>query len=251
MRACFHLAAVVAALAGVSAPAGAEPVRKVTSVVRADTRTGRLIRSVVVQPRTVAPKVIAPATAYDAATERATGVDPGEDASLHEIIEHMAQKYEVDPLLVHSVIQVESNYDQYAVSRVGAEGLMQLMPATARRFGVRNSFDAKKNIEGGVKYLKYLQDLHGDDDRALRQVLAAYNAGEGAVAKYGGAVPRYAETEAYVYKVAKRLGEARRKQKAQVARNETAEAATSKEAGKHRPVESFLDDNGRLHLRTK
>src|SRR5579862_8659819 len=132
------------------------------SVVRVDARTGRLVRSIVVQPRS--------------ASQLAAGTSP----QVRAMVEETAKNLEVSPLLVDSVIQVESNYNPYAVSPKGAQGLMQLMPATARRFGVTNSFDAKQNIEGGVRYLKFLQDTFKDD----RLAIAAYNAGEGAVTKY-------------------------------------------------------------------
>ena len=237
----------LAALVVATAPAGADSYRKVTSVVRTDLRTGRLVRSVVVQPKVVAPKVIEPKVVSGEKPAGGEGPDPGPDAGLNEIIEHMARKYEVDPLLVHSLIKVESNYNQYALSRAGAEGLMQLMPSTARRFGVSKSYDARRNIEGGVKYLKYLQDLYGKD---LRRILAAYNAGEGAVSRYNG-IPRYAETEFYVYQVAKRFFEAKNRQKAQAVRNDPVAASTPEQPREPRPVEAFVDDNGRLHLRTK
>ena len=99
--------------------------------------------------------------------------------------------------LVRAIIQVESDYDHLAVSSKGAQGLMQLMPDTARRFGVANSFDPRDNIFGGVKYLRFLLDLFGGD---LALVAAAYNAGENAVLRYNG-VPPYRETQGYVEKV--------------------------------------------------
>jgi hypothetical protein len=100
----------------------------------------------------------------------------------------------VDPQLVKSVMLVESNYNPRAVSKKGARGLMQLMPATARRYGVGNSFDAAENIKGGVRYLADLLAMFsGKVDNAL----AAYNAGEGAVARHSG-IPPYAETQEYV-----------------------------------------------------
>jgi soluble lytic murein transglycosylase-like protein len=99
---------------------------------------------------------------------------------------------------------VESNYNPTAVSPKGAQGLMQLIPATARRFGVSDVFDPADNIQGGAKYLRYLLDLYGGD---YPLALAAYNAGEGAVAKYG-TVPPYPETQNYLRLVAHHLREA-------------------------------------------
>lgn len=108
-------------------------------------------------------------------------------------IETYAAKYGVDPTLVRAVIQVESDFDPMCVSHKGARGLMQLMPATAKRFGVTKVHDPEQNIHGGVRYLAHLLELFGDMPRAL----AAYNAGEGAVMKYGG-IPPYQETSTYV-----------------------------------------------------
>lgn len=110
------------------------------------------------------------------------------------IIEHYAAKYAVDATLVRAVIQVESNFDPNCVSSKGARGLMQLMPATARRFGVKKIHDPDENIHGGVKFLAYLMRLFNGD---LPRVLAGYNAGENAVLKYGG-IPPYEETSTYV-----------------------------------------------------
>jgi soluble lytic murein transglycosylase-like protein len=147
------------------------------------------------------------------------------------------------------VIKVDSNYNPKAVSRAGAQGLMQLIPATARRFGVRNTFDAKENIEGGVRYLKYLQTLYNND---LRLALAAYNAGEGAVAKYNNWIPPYAETQNYVYQVGKRYGQARRAVEAkQVSGVEVKPVAKAPEEPQPRPVEQVIDSEGRIILRTK
>lgn len=109
------------------------------------------------------------------------------------LIEHYSDKYGVDPVFVRAVIQVESDFNPNCVSHKGARGLMQLMPATAKRYGVENIHDPEENIRGGVKYLSYLLGLFGDKPRAL----AAYNAGEGAVLKYGG-IPPYEETSTYV-----------------------------------------------------
>ena len=109
------------------------------------------------------------------------------------LIERFADKYGVDPVLVRAVIQVESDFNPNCVSHKGARGLMQLMPATAKRFGVTKIHDPEQNIHGGVRYLAYLLELFGDKPRAL----AAYNAGEGAVLRYGG-IPPYDETSTYV-----------------------------------------------------
>ena len=104
-------------------------------------------------------------------------------------------RHGVDPLLLYSVMHQESSFKSRAISPKGARGLMQLMPLTAARFGVTNIFDPKQNIEGGARYLRFLLD-HFDGDVNL--ALAGYNAGEGAVEKYGWRIPPYAETQKYV-----------------------------------------------------
>ena len=114
------------------------------------------------------------------------------------IIETAAKSHGVEIALVHAVITAESGYNPRAVSRAGAQGIMQLMPDTARRFGVQNSFDATENIHGGVKYLRDLLVMfNGNKELAL----AAYNAGENAVIRAGNRIPPYAETTHYVPKV--------------------------------------------------
>ena len=109
-----------------------------------------------------------------------------------------ARETRVDPALIHAVISVESGYNPSARSSAGAVGLMQLMPETARRYGVKNRMDPAQNIKGGARYLRDLQIMFDDN---LQLVLAAYNAGEQAVAKYGNRIPPYRETAAYVPKV--------------------------------------------------
>ncbi len=112
-------------------------------------------------------------------------------------IQAAASTFGVAADLIKAVIQVESEFDRLAVSSKGAQGLMQLMPFTARRFGVQDSFDPRQNVFGGAQYLRLLLDLfHGDVDLAL----AAYNAGENAVLRHGG-IPPYKETRSYVQKV--------------------------------------------------
>jgi soluble lytic murein transglycosylase-like protein len=119
-----------------------------------------------------------------------------------EIIRDAAKTHDVDPALVAAVIRAESNFDRRAVSRKGARGAMQLMPATAARFGVTNSFDLTQNVHGGTRYLRWLLDRF---DRDPERSVAAYNAGEGNVDKYEG-VPPFRETVEYVKRVAKHVG---------------------------------------------
>lgn len=118
-------------------------------------------------------------------------------------IKKAARNYEVDENLIHAVIRAESSYNPKAISPKGAVGLMQLMPETAKAYGVTDSFSPEENITGGTKYLKDLLDRYdGDLDRSI----AAYNAGEGAVDKYKG-VPPYSETIKYVQTVTNYLEE--------------------------------------------
>jgi soluble lytic murein transglycosylase-like protein len=166
-------------------------------------------------------------------------------ADLDRTVEEAAERHQVDPLLVHAMIHVESGYNQYALSHKGAEGLMQLVPGTARRMGVRNSFDMRQNVEGGVKYLRQMLDRFQGD---LRHALAGYNAGPEAVARWNG-IPPYAETQSYVYKVGKRYGELRRLRPEVKPAVET--AALGKPEPEFRPVESYVDAEGRLYLRTR
>lgn len=118
-------------------------------------------------------------------------------ADFKEIIKEAADKHQVDPQLIHAVIKVESDYQQFARSNKGAMGLMQLMPETARDMQVRNPYDPRENIHGGTKYLRFLLDTFNGD---LELSLAGYNAGENAVMRYGG-IPPYYETKNYVRKV--------------------------------------------------
>jgi soluble lytic murein transglycosylase-like protein len=115
------------------------------------------------------------------------------------IIHRVANAYQLNPELIKAIVKVESNYNPRAVSPKGAQGLMQLMPATAKRFGVSDVFDPEENIRGGVKFLCYLFDEFGENN--LELVLAGYNAGEEAVRKYGNKIPPYGETRHYVKQV--------------------------------------------------
>lgn len=115
-----------------------------------------------------------------------------------EYIDEAAVRYKMPPALVRAVMHAESAFDPNAISIVGASGLMQLMPATAREMYVKDIFDPKDNIEGGVRYLRVLANEFDGD---MVKMVAAYNAGPEAVKKYGGQVPPYPETQAYVRKV--------------------------------------------------
>ena len=116
---------------------------------------------------------------------------------IEDMIREVSARYRVDPALVRAVIETESHWNSSAVSRKGAQGLMQLVPGTAQELGVHNAFDPKQNLDGGVRYLRtLLERYNGDLDRAL----AAYNAGPHAVDRAGG-VPQFRETRDYVHKV--------------------------------------------------
>ena len=117
-----------------------------------------------------------------------------------DLIHEKAQKYDVDPALVAAVVETESRFRRTARSPVGAQGLMQLMPRTGRWLGATNLYDAEQNVDAGTRYLKYLQERF---DGNLKNAIAAYNAGEGNVQRYGG-VPPFQETRSYVKRVMSR-----------------------------------------------
>jgi soluble lytic murein transglycosylase-like protein len=149
----------------------------------------------------------ADATRLDAAPpgdEREIRILPGQvfdRVALRGLAARIARKHAVDETLIQAVIEVESRYDAFAVSPRGAMGLMQLMPRTAARFDVRNTFDPIQNVDGGVRYLKELLARYGGQ---VRLALAAYNAGEDAVDRFGG-IPPYPETRQYVVQVLRLL----------------------------------------------
>jgi soluble lytic murein transglycosylase-like protein len=122
------------------------------------------------------------------------------DSNVDNLIVESGRRNSVDPLLLYSIMHQESTFKPRAISPKGARGLMQLMPPTAARFGVTNIYDARQNIEGGARYVRFLLDLFGDVNLAL----AGYNAGEGAVIKYGYQVPPYSETQEYVRRISRR-----------------------------------------------
>ena len=125
------------------------------------------------------------------------------DLLIDSYIVDSSRRYRIDPLLIYSQMHQESSFKLRALSYKGASGLMQLMPATARRLGVTNIYDPKQNIEGGVKYMRMLLDMFGQD---VNLALAGYNAGEGAVMKYGYQIPPYNETREYVRRISARYG---------------------------------------------
>jgi hypothetical protein len=229
-RFCFSLACFCL----LGAPVwGAEPTA-VRTTVRVDRSSGRLIRTQLILPREVPPvEVIAKETLPS--TPKPAPIQTAARAEVDLIVDQTATAHGVDPLLVRSVMQVESNYNPTAISPKGAMGLMQLMPATARQLGVTNAFDVRQNIEGGVKFLRYLKSKFDDD----RLVLAAYNAGEAAVKKHGW-IPPYPETIDYVYKVGKKYGDSKRQQQP---------ALAAKPAEPVQPrIQQTIDAEGRIHI---
>jgi soluble lytic murein transglycosylase-like protein len=235
MRFCLYLVlgtAVLGTLSAASRPApeapaaiGNSPIAQAFWMVKVDARTGKLVRTLV-GPR--------PSFSDKAAPD------------VHALVAEAAKNFDVNPLLVDSMIQVESNYNPFAVSQKGARGLMQLMPATAQRFGATDSFDPKQNIEAGVRYLKFLQNTFQDE----RLAIAAYNAGEGAVAKYKD-VPPYPETVSYVAKVAKKYGQAKGVTKSEAKNAEEPKAVEERAEDAPRHILSYVDSEGKLHIQTR
>jgi soluble lytic murein transglycosylase-like protein len=133
-----------------------------------------------------------------ASASSANHTGSNEKQMIESCIHNAAQKYNLPANLLRGVIRAESNFQVKAVSHAGAQGLMQLMPGTAKELGVDNPFDIEQNIDGGARYLRKMLDSFGGD---IKVALAAYNAGPGAVEKYGGNVPPYQETEQYINRV--------------------------------------------------
>jgi len=136
---------------------------------------------------------------FELAPAGSNGNDFYEKGPIFNIVDRLAPQYHIETDLAMAFIKVESNFNPRATSPKNAQGLMQLIPATARRFGVRDSYDPEQNIKGGLAYLQWLMAYYEGD---VRLVAAAYNAGEGAVDRYKG-VPPYRETKNYVHKIYK------------------------------------------------
>jgi len=140
----------------------------------------------------------APQKAMPVAATREASLKLANKVQYEQIVAETARIYGLDSALLHAVISVESRYSPNAVSRRGAIGLMQLMPETAKRYGVIDSFDPVQNLHGGARHLQYLLKIFNND---ISLALAAYNAGEGSVVKYGNRIPPFPETTNYVPQV--------------------------------------------------
>ena len=202
----------------------------VTLVVRPDVHSGRLVRAVA---RATAVKA-------QAAPQIELPTSSEVPAAFAKLVDEIAARHAVDRDLVHSMIRVESNYNPFAISSKGAMGLMQLVPSTAHKFGVSDAFNPEQNVDGGVRYLKYLLE-HYNGNREL--ALAAYNAGEGTVARFGG-VPPFAETKSYVSRVRKAVDEKKE------AKKELAASSSAQNKDGFNPIRSFIDAMGRICYRT-
>jgi soluble lytic murein transglycosylase-like protein len=174
------------------------------------------------------------------------------NATIDGLIVDSGRRNSVDPLLLYSIMHQESTFKPRALSHKGASGLMQLMPGTARRFGVTSIWDPKQNIEGGTRYMRWLLDKF---DGNINLALAGYNAGEGAVMKYGNRIPPYSETQEYVRRISKRYALIRDPYAASAAnsiRREQLAAVRSKESTPlsmyERSVFSVRLPDGRLQL---
>jgi soluble lytic murein transglycosylase-like protein len=152
------------------------------------------------KPEPKNPKRLVRLTSYLPTNPSLGGFTTG-NTDIDNFIVESGKRNSVDPLLLYSIMHQESSFKPRAMSYKGARGLMQLMPPTAARFGVTNIWDPRQNIEGGARYMRFLLDLFEGD---VRLALAGYNAGEGAVMKYGRNVPPYSETQEYVRRIGRR-----------------------------------------------
>ncbi len=229
-----------------AAPAAARP------------RRMKLTARTVAPVRTAASDVAGPTYQPPAAVPMAVGKSldgfSTGDASVDALIVESGTRNGVDPVLLYAIMHRESAFKKRAVSHAGARGLMQLMPGTAARFGVRDIFDPRQNIEAGTRYMRFLLNMFDGD---VRLALAGYNAGEGAVLKYGRRVPPYAETREYVRRITERYALMRDPQtarrapvatRAQVAAIKSAEQAAAPAPVYERNVFAVRMPDGKLQL---
>jgi hypothetical protein len=158
------------------------------------------------------------------------------DASVDNLIVESGTRNGVDPVLLYAIMHQESTFKRRAVSPKGARGLMQLMPGTAARYGVTNIFDPRQNIEGGARYMRFLLDLFDGD---VELALAGYNAGEGAVMKYGNRIPPYSETQEYVRRIGRRYALMRDPLTAQYANRATREQLAAMRGKESAPLSIY------------
>ncbi len=182
------------------------PVEAPAKTTRRVRRNGKWVVEVVdaTPPAVKKTAAVAPSAVYSriamGSNKSLKGFTTG-NAAHDKHIEDASRKYNIDPLLIYAQMHQESAFKIRATSHKGASGLMQLMPATARRFGVTSIYDPKQNIEAGVRYMRWLLDFFGQD---VVLALAGYNAGEGAVLRYGRNVPPFRETREYVRRISAR-----------------------------------------------
>ncbi len=158
------------------------------------------------------------------------------NSSIDSLIVESGLRNSVDPLLLYSIMHQESTFKPRALSHKGASGLMQLMPGTARRFGVTSIWDPRQNVEGGARYMRFLLNMFKGD---VNLALAGYNAGEGAVMKYGWRVPPYNETQEYVRRISKRYNLIRDPSSARYAYNITRDQLASAQRKDSVPLTTY------------
>ncbi|MEK6282373.1 MAG: lytic transglycosylase domain-containing protein [Acidobacteriota bacterium] len=164
-----------------------------------------------------------------------TGFTTG-NTNVDNFIVDSGRRNSVDPLLLYAIMHQESTFKPRAMSNKGARGLMQLMPGTAARFGVNNIWDPRQNIEGGTRYMRFLLDKF---DGNVQLALAGYNAGEGAVMKYGYRIPPYSETQEYVRRITKRYSLIRDPLAARSANNFTAAEVAAVQGKESKPLTMY------------
>ncbi len=158
------------------------------------------------------------------------------NATVDSLIVESGNRNSVDPLLLYSIMHQESTFKPRALSHKGASGLMQLMPGTARRFGVTSIWDPRQNVEGGARYMRFLLNMFKGD---VNLALAGYNAGEGAVMKYGWRIPPYNETQEYVRRISKRYNLIRDPSTARYAYNITRDQLASAQRKESTPLTMY------------